>query len=267
MPRVAKYPRRRRFKRKALTGMVTRYMNRKKRRVGTLYAKRNFALYRNPFNKPRALTVLRYNQIISLDPTTGSIGGGGSNTWIFSMNSLFDPDTTGTGHQPMYYDNYNALYNRYRVNYAQITATIINHSVNTATGTGAGNTLTTTPNYSYRFAIVADRDNPNVSENPPNISQLIEEGGSNIRWRHVAPSLNGKLPKLFHSGSPHRLSGLAFKDDTLQADIGSSPSRQTYFWMTVASADGFTDPPSVYVSVQIKYYCEFFDRRTNQAEQ
>ena len=31
------------------------------------------------------------------------------------MNSLFDPDQTGTGHQPYYFDQFAALYNRYTV--------------------------------------------------------------------------------------------------------------------------------------------------------
>ena len=33
------------------------------------------------------------------------------------MNSLFDPDQTGTGHQPYYFDQFAALYNRYTVFY------------------------------------------------------------------------------------------------------------------------------------------------------
>lgn len=33
----------------------------------------------------------------------------------FNLNSLFDPDRTGTGHQPYGFDQLSALYNRYRV--------------------------------------------------------------------------------------------------------------------------------------------------------
>lgn len=98
------------------------------------------------------------------------------------------------------------------------------------------------------------------------MNRLIEEGGPNIKWRFVSPSLTGKLPKLFHSASPSRLTGLSFGDDTLQADIGASPSRQSYFAVLITSADGTTDPPNVYCNVRIKYYCKFFDRRTTQVE-
>lgn len=225
-----------------------------------------FRRYRNPLTAVSINTSLQYNTNISLNPTPDTLGSGGSNVWFFSANSLFDPDVTGTGHQPMYFDNYSAIYNRYKVNWAQITVTVINHKVNTDTAyqpnTGAA-VLTENPNYAYKLAILADRD---VSDYPNTMNRLIEEGGANIKWRFVAPSLTGVLPKLFHSASPHRLTQLAFSDDTLQADIGASPSRQCYFAVAITSADGNTDPPSVYLNVRIKYYVKFFDRRALQPE-
>lgn len=35
--------------------------------------------------------------------------------YLFNLNSLFDPDRTGTGHQPLGFDQLKTLYNRYRV--------------------------------------------------------------------------------------------------------------------------------------------------------
>jgi len=34
---------------------------------------------------------------------------------VYSLNSLFDPDVTGTGHQPMRFDNWKAFYENYIV--------------------------------------------------------------------------------------------------------------------------------------------------------
>jgi len=220
-----------------------------------------FKRYRNPLLAAKIKTALTYNTNISLNPQADNLGSGGSNVWFFSVNNLYDPDVTGTGHQPMYFDNFAAVFNRYRVNWAQITVTVINHDVNTEAG--GDTTLVTTPNYSYKLAIVADRD---VTDYPTTMNRMIEEGGPNVKWRFVAPSLVGTLPKLFHSASPHRLTQLSFGDDTLQADIGAAPSRQCYFGVAITSADGNTDPPAVYVNVRIKYYCEFFDRRVLQPE-
>lgn len=36
------------------------------------------------------------------------------------MNSVFDPDYTGGGHQPQGFDEYSALYDSYRVNYVDV---------------------------------------------------------------------------------------------------------------------------------------------------
>lgn len=40
-------------------------------------------------------------------------GAGTLSTYLFSCNGLFDPNFSGTGHQPMYFDQMSALYNHY----------------------------------------------------------------------------------------------------------------------------------------------------------
>jgi len=241
-------------------GRVMYSRRRTKRSVGL------FRRYRNPFTQSSITTCLQYNEVITLNPQADNLGSSGSNVWVFSVNSCYDPDTTGIGHQPMYYDNYAQLFNRYRVNFAQITVTVINHAVNTETAyqpPNAAPVVISEPNYAYKLAIVADRE---LSDYPTTMNRLIEEGGPNVKWRFIAPSLNGKLPKLYHSASPHRLTGLSWGDDTLQADIGANPARQAYFAVAITSADRVTDPPIVYANVQIKYYVRFFDRRVIQPE-
>ena len=44
-----------------------------------------------------------------------NVGGSCSGPHVFRLNSLFDPDFTGTGHQPQGYDNMALQYNRYIV--------------------------------------------------------------------------------------------------------------------------------------------------------
>lgn len=71
---------------------------------------------------------LRYVQEISLDPgVSGSVA-----SYVFRGNSLFDPDYTGTGHQPMLFDQYSAVYSTYQVLGAKIT---MSHIPNTANNT------------------------------------------------------------------------------------------------------------------------------------
>lgn len=57
----------------------------------------------------------RYNTVISLNPSTGSIA-----KHTFIANGMFDPDSTGVGHQPRGYDEFAEIYNHYTVLGAKI---------------------------------------------------------------------------------------------------------------------------------------------------
>lgn len=56
----------------------------------------------------RLVTTLHYHEIVSM-----SDGAGGDQQW--NLNSLFDPNRSGTGHQPLGFDQLATLYQRYRV--------------------------------------------------------------------------------------------------------------------------------------------------------
>ncbi len=60
---------------------------------------------------PRLRTRLTYCDVFTV---TTSVGPGLGNA-IFNLNGLFDPDSTGVGHQPLGYDQLSALYGKYRV--------------------------------------------------------------------------------------------------------------------------------------------------------
>ena len=54
----------------------------------------------------------------NLSYSTGAVSAMTNQSW--SMNSVFDPDYTGGGHQPQGFDEYSALYDSYRVNYVDV---------------------------------------------------------------------------------------------------------------------------------------------------
>lgn len=59
-----------------------------------------------PKGIPKAMTVkLFYHQVNSLDPAAGL-----SARQVFRMNGCYDPDLTGGGHQPLYFDQLMAMY-------------------------------------------------------------------------------------------------------------------------------------------------------------
>jgi len=53
--------------------------------------------------------------IVNLKYCAGFQTDGSNYDNVFNLNSLFDPEQTGTGHQPLGRDQYNTFYNRYRV--------------------------------------------------------------------------------------------------------------------------------------------------------
>lgn len=65
----------------------------------------------NVFGFPdKLLTKLRYSDFHAVTSTSGAVG-----TYVFRWNSTFDPNYTGTGHQPLYRDNYASVYDHYSV--------------------------------------------------------------------------------------------------------------------------------------------------------
>ncbi len=70
---------------------------------------------------------LRYTSPDTLTSTSGA-----PDTWVFALNSLFDPDVTNAGHQPRALDAMGTLYTNYIVRSAEIELTVIPATVTTA---------------------------------------------------------------------------------------------------------------------------------------
>lgn len=80
------------------------------------------------------VTKLRYADTYALVCTSGAIAKN-----VFNMNSIFDPDSTGIGHQPAYRDTYATLYDQYAVISSNIKVTFVSLAANT--GVHAGLTM------------------------------------------------------------------------------------------------------------------------------
>lgn len=64
---------------------------------------------------------LRYADVVSLTSTSGIL-----NDYIFRANDIYDPNLTGTGHQPMGHDQWAALFNHYVVLGSKISVKVVN---------------------------------------------------------------------------------------------------------------------------------------------
>jgi len=98
-----------------------------------------------PFpNKYRCF--MRYSELLTVAVTTGH------GEQLMSCNGLFDPNITGTGHQPLYFDQLGAIYDHYTVINSTAKFTICDGSAtawtvslfiddDTTTGTATGGNL------------------------------------------------------------------------------------------------------------------------------
>lgn len=153
---------------------------------------------------------LRYSTSISLGAAAGAL-----NTWIFRANDLFDPDFSGTGHQPMGFDQLMAWYNHFCVVRAKIVCTFRNIGTTSAYG-----------------AIRVDGSNTALTV----IDRLVEDGGLTMDI-FEAKGVTGSNKTLALDINIGKLQGVSRSaltaDPTLRGDAATSPTEVTYFHLAV----------------------------------
>lgn len=228
--------------------------------------KSRISRFRAPLgNFPSSKTVaLRYVENLSFDG-----GASSSAVNVFRANSIFDPNYTGVGHQPMYRDNYAAIYEDYRVNYATITMVALNtHVVNTTTpelaaGTNTGaNQFYTANERACRMFIIRDKD---PSDYNTELDTLMEEGNSNFVWKYCPQTTSGRMPTLRLGCWPDRLLGLSKRDDTLRSSMSGNPVSPAYFICGVTDL-GSGNPDSMSFQFIITYNVTFTNLIKNQTQ-
>jgi len=103
--------------------------SRNAKRTKYTYTKMNKAPVKSTFKKPpfyrsmvgfppKMTYKLKYNEAIQLTPSTTAL-----TNYQFRANSLYDPDYTSTGHQPLYFDQIINIYDHYVVIGSKIKVT------------------------------------------------------------------------------------------------------------------------------------------------
>lgn len=98
---------------------VIKKLYQRKKGATSKYYKRRVTSGPWPFSK---LVKLRYADKCTL--VTDSVTG--TNEYVFRANDLYDPDYTGTGHQPRGFDQYMLMYKKFVVLGSKITARFTN---------------------------------------------------------------------------------------------------------------------------------------------
>lgn len=227
MPRVYKRTTRGSGAGRARARVGAKYKSRRTSRVTNWRRiNRTLPLAGRPKNK---VVRLRYSDVIGLNAGVGSAAG-----YSFRCNSIFDPDYTGTGHQPLGHDQWALFYNHYRVLGAKIT---INFAAS-----GAG--------HSMMAGCYLDDDASGPT--PFNSTAIIEKGGKYRVMDDTGGPGNRTIVLKYSTKKFHNRVNVKDCDD-LRATFGSNPTEMAYFVLWCQALNSAADPSVVYANVKIDY--------------
>lgn len=181
---------------------------------------------------------LRYNDYGVVDITSGALGSN-----VFTLSGLYDPYITGTGHQPMGYDQLMTFYEHYHVLRCKVTVTFMSRS-----SAGHGQ--------------VALKITPDTAL-PASGTDLVEEGraitesvgGNNFEAQGTRTlSMTVDLPAV---NGLTRANFLA--DPDLRGTISTNPAEQTYLQLCCWSPS--LDTMTVEWNIVLEYTAVFTEPR------
>lgn len=149
---------------------------------------------------------------------------GGTAIYTFSANGLFDPNITGTGHQPIGFDQMMALYEHYTVIRSHIKVTFFNSSAEPA-----------------RVAIYLSPDNITPSrtaimENGLIKTRMISGDTGAGTHRQATIELTCDVPKYFGKSYQSILA-----ETEMSGTIAANPAEQVYFVIAIWNPVGIDD--------------------------
>lgn len=157
---------------------------------------------------------------------------------IYMANSCYDPDYSGTGHQPMGFDQWMAIYSRYRVHASYIKITTINKS--TTVGNLAQCAVTPSNNDTAASSV---QEMAEESEAKESIAGIATGPGEDSILKYATTCAVIGVDSIKNSSE---FSGTA----------SANPSTPWYWRVAHSNADGTT--LNCVVNVELKQIVEFY---------
>lgn len=189
----------------------------------------------NEVGAPSQLFVkLEYVETIGMDTTLNSYKG------QIYQSSLFDPNLSGGGHQPRYFDQWSKIFGQYQVLAMKADLEFIQISGNTPVVCGVAWVET-----NGGFSAVDDLVETKYAKR-----QVIDGPGA----KTVARISTYMTSKRMHGNKTN------MNQDDEQALISANPADMFFLHIGTQAADGATST-LVRLRVRLTYYCRFFDQR------
>lgn len=198
---------------------------------------------KDPF-PPRRSVILHYDDVQKF--TAGSVGVFGTEQ-IYRLNSLFDPDLTGVGHQPYGFDTLAGIYLNYKVNAVSIE---LRWTDPLTDGMAAG----------YLMGA--------PGSTVPLTGKTLKAAGEVPMIKTVMLNDSGEQVVVQKAYIPmHKLAGLSKLQ--FQANIGSysaavtaSPTNNPIIRIANTNVDTGVSGGTTMCHIKIRYYATFYNRRT-----
>lgn len=174
---------------------------------------------------------LRYSEIVQLSVSSGF------GSFLFSANGMYDPNTTGLGHQPMGFDQLMAVYNHYHVIASSITVTCCQP-------------LAFNDNYQMAIVLAPSTSTSTIGD----IATACEQEGAVFRTLSANTNLTAPLRKSWKWKS-------TFYDKSADGgQSGSNPAEQSFYQIFVNDVALSTFSLNLKVDIQ---YTAVFDEPRN----
>ena len=180
---------------------------------------------------------LKYADTIILDPGLGSIA-----FHRFRCNSLFDPDRTGAGHQPMHFDQFALPYEHYTVYGAKIRFTYVK---------GAA-----TASIPAIYGVFLDGNTTNSYTQP---EQIMEGAERSSRWLTSTGIENSNRSVTIGWGAKKFFGVDSLSGSQFRTNVGTNPSEEADFVCWAGDVGG-NDPTSSSWVVELEYLALFSEK-------
>lgn len=179
----------------------------------------------------KMLITHKYTQTNVLSNTAGAI-----NYQTFSANGMYDPDYSGVGHQPLYFDEMSNVYNHYCVIGSKIT---VRAAGTTSSGTGSN------------FTPVLIALQIHSAATPSQTSPIVLSEQNQAIVRLMGPS-QGNAMVLTKKWSAKKFFGKSvLANDELKGTPSANPVEQSYFTVSTRPVDAVsTTSITLYVTIQ-----------------
>jgi len=187
----------------------------------------------------------KHKYVENLTPVTIPLGAFTQLAW--SCNGMFDPNISGAGHQPYYFDQLTPLYDHYTVIGSKIKVSVIDYdSVDNTRGmfTGVVVTDVNSPLTSYLQAMEYSNQKGRGNYKLMNTGRSLRPATFTANWS----------AKKYFGGSP-------LSDSELQGTSTANPTEQSFYTVWFQISDGVADS-QLSVFVEIEYIAVWTELRS-----